>query len=108
MPARVVIRRKPPKYISEDKLEKIESILKGSLPAGWTFKRNHGPIFGRFWNWKEDGWLLKRPGDGAAVGRLRMDSPQILVLGPRYIDELKDLANLIAEELDDTVLLFQF
>jgi hypothetical protein len=105
MPAKVVIRRKFPKYISDDKLEKIESILKNNLPAGWTFKRNHAPIFGRYWSWTRDGWLLKRPGDGAAVGTLRMDTRQILVLGPRYIDDLKELANLIAVEIDDTVLL---
>lgn len=107
MPARVIVRKKPPKYISEGGLEKIESILKNNLPSGWTFKRNHAPIFGGDWNWKENGWHLKRP-DGAAVGRLRLDYPQILALGPYYLDVLRGLANMIAEEIDDTVLLTQF
>jgi hypothetical protein len=108
MSARVVIRRIQPKRIfAEEHLEKIELILKNHLPLGWTYKRNQVPLIGwYFWSW-HDGWLLKRPGDGAAVGRLRMDSRQILVCGPRYIDELRGLAKLISEEINDTIFLSQ-
>jgi len=105
MPAKVIVRKQPAKYIPEKNLKQIESVLKKDLPIGWTYARDQIPIIGRFfWNWRRDGWRLKRP-DRAAVGSIKLNGRQILVIGPRQLGELKGFALALANELDDSVYL---